>query len=133
MHAIAVLAMNSQTTLAADQPSAAVADETEVIQVTGLRSSLREAVNHKRFSDVVSDTIVAEDIGKMPDRNIAEALQRITGVSIARDNGEGTSVTIRGIADSLNLTLINGQTVASAGEGRGIDFSSMPSSMISSI
>ncbi len=108
-------------------------EEIEVIQVTGLRGSLFEAVNRKRFSEVISDTIVAEDIGKMPDRNIAEALQRITGVSINREDGEGTEVTIRGIAPNLNLTLINGQTMASAGDGRGIDFSSMPSSMISAI
>jgi TonB-dependent receptor len=117
----------------AEESNDAVKEEIEVIQVTGLRGSLSEAVNRKRFSETVSDTIVAEDIGKMPDRNIAEALQRITGVSIARDSGEGTSVTIRGIADNLNLTLINGQTVASAGAGRGIDFSSMPSSMISAV
>lgn len=137
LQGIVATALTSQVALAAEPATKAAAeapaDEIEVIQVTGLRGSLFEAVNRKRFSDVVSDTIVAEDIGKMPDRNVAEALQRITGVSIARDDGEGTSVTIRGIADNLNLTLINGQTVASAGDGRGIDFSSMPSSMISAI
>jgi len=133
LHAITALSICSHTAFAAEEATEKEADEIEVIQVTGLRGSLSEAVNRKRFSDVVSDTIVAEDIGKMPDRNIAEALQRITGVSIARDNGEGTRVTIRGITDNLNLTLINGQTIASAGEGRGIDFSSMPSSMISAV
>ena len=137
LQGIVATALTSQVALAAE-PATESADkaadnEIEVIQVTGLRGSLYEAVNRKRFNDVVSDTIVAEDIGKMPDRNIAEALQRITGISIARDDGEGTSVTIRGIADNLNLTLINGQTVASAGDGRGIDFSSMPSSMISAV
>ncbi|MEW6995779.1 TonB-dependent receptor [Colwelliaceae bacterium MEBiC 14330] len=137
LQGIVATALTSQVAFAAE-PATESADkaadnEIEVIQVTGLRGSLYEAVNRKRFNDVVSDTIVAEDIGKMPDRNIAEALQRITGISIARDDGEGTSVTIRGIADNLNLTLINGQTVASAGDGRGIDFSSMPSSMISAV
>jgi len=133
LQAMAAITLGSLSANAASEEAQANDEEIEVIQVTGLRGSLSEAVNRKRFSEVVSDTIVAEDIGKMPDRNIAEALQRITGVSIARDNGEGSSVTIRGIADNLNLTLINGQTVASAGEGRGIDFSSMPSSMISAI
>lgn len=137
LQGIVATAFTSQVALAAESASEtatkAADNEIEVIQVTGLRGSLYEAVNRKRFNDVVSDTIVAEDIGKMPDRNIAEALQRITGISIARDDGEGTSVTIRGIADNLNLTLINGQTVASAGDGRGIDFSSMPSSMISAV
>ncbi len=133
IHAIAVLSFSAQSALAAEEAKKATTDETEVIQVTGLRGSLLEAVNRKRFNDVISDTIVAEDIGKMPDRNIAEALQRITGVSINREDGEGTEVTIRGIAPNLNLTLINGTTMASAGDGRGIDFSSMPSSMISAI
>jgi len=133
IHAIAVLTLSAPSAFAAEETKEATTDDIEVIQVTGLRGSLLEAVNRKRFSEVISDSIVAEDIGKMPDRNIAEALQRITGVSINREDGEGTEVTIRGIAPNLNLTTINGQTVASAGDGRGIDFSSMPSSMISAI
>jgi len=103
------------------------------LHVDTLRDSFSKAISLKRLNSTISDTIVAEDIGKMPDRNIAEALQRIPGVSIARSKGEGTFVTIRGIADNLNVTLINGQTIASAGDGRGIDFSSMPASMISAI
>jgi len=136
LQGIIATALTSPVALAAEPTTKAAeapADEIEVIQVTGLRGSLLEAVNRKRFSDVVSDSIVAEDIGKMPDRNVAEALQRITGVSIDRKNGEGTEVTIRGIAPNLNLTTINGTGVASAGNGRGIDFSSMPSSMVSAI
>lgn len=133
IHAIAVLTFSAQSALAAEETKEAATDDIEVIQVTGLRGSLFEAVNRKRFSEVISDSIVAEDIGKMPDRNIAEALQRIPGISINRENGEGTDVTIRGIAPNLNLTTINGTGVASAGNGRGIDFSSMPSSMISAI
>ncbi|MCJ8318317.1 MAG: TonB-dependent receptor [Colwellia sp.] len=133
INAIAVLAFSAPSALAAEEAKEATTDEIEVIQVTGLRGSLFEAVNRKRFSEVIADVIVAEDIGKMPDRNVAEALQRITGITINREDGEGTEVTIRGIAPNLNLTLINGQTMASAGDGRGIDFSSMPSSMISAI
>ncbi len=134
LSALALLTLNANTVFSQEQLSKEVEeDEMEVIQVTGLRGSIFEAVNRKRFSEVISDTIVAEDIGKMPDRNIAEALQRITGISINRQDGEGTEVTIRGIAPNLNLTTINGQTIASAGNGRGIDFSSMPSSMISAI
>jgi len=60
-------------------------------------------------------------------------MQRITGVTIGREDGEGTSISIRGITDNLNTTTINGQTIASAGEGRGIDFSSMPASMITAV
>jgi len=108
-------------------------EELSKIKVYTFKGSLSKAVNIKRLSNTITDTIIAEDIGKMPDRNVAEALQRLTGLSIARDNGEGTSVTIRGIADNLNLTLLNGQVMTSPGSGRGIDFSSMPSSIISAI
>jgi iron complex outermembrane receptor protein len=67
------------------------------IVVTGVRASLQSAQNIKRNSAQIVDSIVAEDIGKLPDRNIAEALQRISGVQIQRAFGEGSSVAIRGL------------------------------------
>lgn len=92
------------------------ADETEVIQVRGIRGSLKEALNQKRFADAVIDSISAEDIGKFPDRNIAESLQRIPGVSIERGfAGEGGNVSIRGTNSELTLVSLNGNYVASTG------------------
>lgn len=72
------------------------ADETEVISVTGIRNSLKESAYLKRNASQVVDAITAEDIGKLPDNNIAEALQRVTGVQIGRDaGGEGAGFQVR--------------------------------------
>ena len=91
-----------------------VSKKIEAIQVTGMRASQKQALNVKRFANAVVDSISAEDIGKFPDKNIAESLQRITGVSITRNFGEGERVSIRGTTESQNRTLLNGQAVGSA-------------------
>lgn len=90
--------------------------ETEVIEVRGIRGSLKQALNTKRFSNAVVDSISAEDIGKFPDRNIAESLQRIPGVTIGRSfAGEGGDVSIRGTNSELTQISMNGNYVASTG------------------
>lgn len=94
------------------QPAAS--DEGELIVVTGIRASLQQAIDIKRRSDAVVDAISAEDIGKFPDKNVAEALQRVTGVSISREFGEGERVSVRGTAPNLSLTLLNNHAVATA-------------------
>ncbi|PCI61151.1 MAG: TonB-dependent receptor [Gammaproteobacteria bacterium] len=103
----------STTVMAADKAKAE--QEIEVIQVTGLRGSLKANINAKRFSDSVVDVISAEDIGKFPDRNVAESLARIPGVTIQRQFGEGSSVSIRGAGAEFTKTTLNGQNVASTG------------------
>lgn len=90
------------------------ADNTEVIEIRGIRASQKENINTKRFSDSVVDAITAEDIGKFPDKNVAESLSRIPGITIDRDFGEGQGVTIRGVQPDQNLTLLNGQAVGTA-------------------
>ncbi|PSJ43520.1 TonB-dependent receptor [Allosphingosinicella deserti] len=101
-----------------DQPpggtqSSQSVSEDEIV-VTGIRGSLRQAIEAKRQSDVVSDVITAEDIGKFPDKNAAEALQRIPGIVINREFGEGERVSLRGTAPNLTRTLLNGHAVATA-------------------
>ncbi len=90
------------------------ADNTEVIEIRGIRASQKENINTKRFSDSVVDAITAEDIGKFPDKNVAESPSRIPGITIDRDFGEGQGVTIRGVQPDQNLTLLNGQAVGTA-------------------
>ncbi len=90
------------------------ANNTEVIEIRGIRASQKENINTKRFSDSVVDAITAEDIGKFPDKNVAESLSRIPGITIDRDFGEGQGVTIRGVQPDQNLTLLNGQAVGTA-------------------
>src|SRR3954464_11864845 len=89
-------------------------DELEEVVVTGLRGSLKASMEIKRDSTGVVDAISAEDIGKFPDTNLAESLQRITGVSIDRVNGEGGSVTVRGFGPQYNLVTLNGRQLAAA-------------------
>jgi iron complex outermembrane receptor protein len=89
-------------------------DPTEVIEVTGLRASAKQNLNEKRFSNAIVDAITAEDIGQFPDKNVAESLSRIPGITIDRTFGEGQGVTIRGVQPDQNLTLVNGQAVGTA-------------------
>ncbi|NKF51400.1 TonB-dependent receptor [Shewanella sp. WXL01] len=97
---------------AQDATDQAQADEPmEVIAVKGIRSSLSRAQDIKRTSDGVVDAISAEDMGKFPDTNLAESLQRVTGVSIDRKNGEGNQVTVRGFGPSFNLVTLNGRSM----------------------
>ncbi len=92
--------------------------ELEEIVVTGLRGSLQQSMEIKRDAIGVVDAINAEDIGKFPDTNLAESLQRITGVSIDRRNGEGALVTARGFGPQFNLVTLNGRQMPGA-EGFG--------------
>ncbi|MGI9219921.1 MAG: TonB-dependent receptor plug domain-containing protein, partial [Woeseiaceae bacterium] len=89
----------------------------EEIVTVGIRGSLRNSADIKRASDGVVDAISAEDIGSFPDTNLAESLQRITGVSIDRERGEGSRVTVRGFGPAFNLVLLNGRQMPSSGVG----------------
>ena len=79
------------------------------IVITGIRASLRQSMDIKKNAQGVVDAISAEEMGKFPDTNLAESLQRITGVSIDRSNGEGSFVTVRGFGPEYNLVLLNGR------------------------
>ncbi|WP_230291995.1 TonB-dependent receptor [Croceicoccus sp. Ery5] len=99
----------------------------DVIIVSGIRQSLESALRAKRDSDQVIDAISAEDIGKFPDKNVGEALQRVTGVQISRTNGEGSGVSIRGASPDLNRVEINGVSLLGTESGsRAVDFRDIP-------
>ena len=95
--------------LAAQEAESAANSDVEVIQVKGIRGSLLRALDIKRDSAGVVDAISSEDMGKFPDTNLAESLQRISGVSIDRSNGEGARVTVRGFGPDFNLVTLNGR------------------------
>lgn len=92
----------------------AEADEGDAIVVTGIRGSLTQAVDIKREAASIVDAISAEDVGKFPDANIAESVQRITGVQINRTRGEGRTVNIRGLPANFTLTTLNGRLLPNA-------------------
>ncbi len=87
----------------------------EEVVVTGIRGSLRQSLDLKRDADNVMDALVAEDIGKFPDQNLAESLQRISGVAIDRMRGEGAQVSIRGLGPQFTRVLVNGRGALSGG------------------
>ncbi len=117
-------ALHSPMTLAQDDATAAADPNgtVEVIEVRGIVSSLKRAMADKKEGLAVSDGIAAEDLGKFPDLNVAESLQRITGVSIDRSGGEGQQVTVRGFGPQFNTVLVNGRQIASDDEGRAFNF-----------
>ena len=104
---------------------------TSGIVVTGIRASLGSAQAIKRNSDQMVDSIVAVDIGKLPDVNVAESLQRISGVQITRNRGEGSAVAIRGLTQVR--TEINGRDSFSATDGRALSFEDVPSELLAGI
>ncbi|MGA9659426.1 MAG: TonB-dependent receptor [Asticcacaulis sp.] len=110
-----------------------------VIVVTGIRKALADASRIKRTSNGVVDAITAEDIGKFPDANLAESLQRISGVSIDRSNNEGNQVTVRGFGPSFNLVTLNGRqmpnssSLQSEGVSRSFNFQDLGSEGVSAV
>jgi len=99
--------------------------------VAGTRASLATSQQIKRESLDVVDSVVADDVLKLPDFSVTDALQRVTGVQIARDRGDGAAVTIRGLAQME--TTLNGREIFTAGTGRTLDFSDIPAEMLAEI
>ncbi|PZO05625.1 MAG: TonB-dependent receptor [Alphaproteobacteria bacterium] len=137
--AIGLLAIGTAGTAAAQTATpasgAGPATTVEEIIVTGTRGSLRSAIDRKRTANTTVDSIVAEDVSQFPDKNVGEALQRVTGVSLTRDLGEGSQISIRGVEPDLNRVEINGLSVLNNnGTGaRGASFQELASELIASI
>jgi TonB-dependent receptor len=118
------------------KPTSTAQSEPEEVIVTGIRASLRESMETKREANQILDAISAEDIGQFPDKNLGEALQRITGVQITRSDGEGRNVSVRGAEPNLIRVEINGvgamPLTVGAGD-RAIDFRDLPVEFVSRI
>ncbi|OZB52007.1 MAG: TonB-dependent receptor [Stenotrophomonas sp. 14-69-23] len=137
------IALALQAGAAAAQDAGAAATELDTVTVTGYRASVEKALDIKRGEAGMVDAVVAEDIGKFPDSNLAESLQRIPGVVITRDGGEGRQITVRGLGPDFTRVRINGMealsTVGSSdGQGgtnrsRGFDFNVFASDLFSQL
>jgi iron complex outermembrane receptor protein len=109
------------------------------VVVSGYRKSIEASLDAKRGADAIVDVITAQDIGKFPDKNVADALQRVPGVIISRDGGEGDKVSIRGLSSELTLTQLNGNYIASIDgsdnyePSRSFNYTLLPSNMISRV
>jgi iron complex outermembrane receptor protein len=104
-------ALQAQT---ASSDQAAKPSDLQEVVVTGIRASLRESIAAKKDATAVQDVLTAEDVGKFPDKNLAEALQRVPGVDIARDFGEGERINLRGTSPTLTQALLNGHSLSTA-------------------
>lgn len=134
----------SPSVLAAEKIAEKEADDVEVIQVTGIRSSIQKSLAIKQDASGFVDAISAENVGKLPDNNVAEALQRVPGVTIQRNRGEGDFVTIRGLGPDFVKGTLNGRTLLSATEtvdpnfngnaitstGRATNFDILPAELV---
>ena len=116
-----------------DQAGTTPDDSKGDILVVGTRASLRSAIARKRNAGTVVDSIVADDIGKFPDKNVGDSLARVTGVQLSRDFGEGVQVSIRGVEPDLNRVEINGVSQVSALGTRGGDFRELATELVKSI
>ena len=131
----------AQTTSSAAGPQEA--SQVDEVVVTGIRGALRSALNTKRNANVMVDAINSEDIADFPDANLAESLQRLPGVSIDRDNGEGRTITVRGLGSDFTRVRLNGiEALSTAGasiagdspnRSRGFDFNTFASELFNSL
>jgi TonB-dependent receptor len=141
--AVAAVAVPGVAMAQSQSPPPAAADEVEEIVVTGFRASIASALETKRTAAVMVDSINAEDIADFPDANLAESLQRLPGVSIDRDNGEGRTITVRGLGSDFTRVRLNGlEALSTAGandsgsspnRSRGFDFNTFASELFSSL
>ncbi|MFZ6708544.1 TonB-dependent receptor [Undibacterium sp. TC9W] len=123
---------------AADE-TAEAAPGSQVVEVRGIRDTLKKNLAGKRDSQNIVDTVNSEDLGKFPDKNVADSLQRVPGISVDRTWGEGRDIFVRGTDKSLNMTQLNGQSVASAywwkndSQSRGFNYDILPSELVGSL
>lgn len=103
--------------------------EQEII-VTGLRASQQASIALKREAVNMVDSVTTQDIGKLPEQNVAESLQRIPGVTISRNGGDGQFVSVRGLGPQFNVVTLNGRTLATDNIGREFSFDILPSELI---
>ena len=131
-------AAESSAPATAPAPDAAAAQSDDAaaseIIVTGTREAERRALQAKKSADNVVEALYANDVGKLPDQNVAEAVRRLPGISVANDQGEGRYVIIRGVDPNLVNVTLNGQTLpAPEPDGRQVKLDDLPSSLIQSV
>ncbi|CAN5689100.1 TonB-dependent receptor [soil metagenome] len=129
--AVPATAEPDPATLQTNDDSAGAEDTADIV-VRGVRGSLLRSIQAKRNADTIVDAISSEELGKFPNRNVAEALANIPGVTVGRDGrGEGRSVTIRGLGENFAITTLNGRILPTDGPDRSFAFDVLPSEIIS--
>ena len=127
---VSALAIVVAMPVAAFAQEAAPAQQAETVVVTGLRGSLQRAVAQKRVSDMITEQISAESIGKLPDPSIAESLSRLPGLMGQRVNGEVEVINMRGTSPDFTTTLLNGRQQGTVADGRGVEVNQYPGELL---
>ncbi|MEC7889228.1 MAG: TonB-dependent receptor plug domain-containing protein, partial [Pseudomonadota bacterium] len=109
------------------------AQSDDVIIVSGFRESLATSVSTKRNSDLILESVTAEDIGKLPDDSIGESIARLPGVTSQRLNGRANVIAIRGLGPDFSQTLLNGREQTSTGDNRAVEFDQYPSEVVNQV
>ena len=108
-------------------------DDASTIVVTGFRASLQSAVNTKKKADQIVESVSAEEIGKLPDASIGEAIARLPGLTSQRLNGRADVISIRGFGPDYSTTLLNGREQTSTGDNRAVQFDQYPAEIINQV
>ncbi|KQV50609.1 hypothetical protein ASC95_14715 [Pelomonas sp. Root1217] len=116
--------------LALAQTAPASGQKLDTVTVTGFRASLESSISTKRNADAIVEAISAEDIGKLPDVSIADAISRLPGLTAQRVAGRSSVISIRGMAPRFGVTLLNGREIVSTGDNRSVEYDQFPSELI---
>jgi iron complex outermembrane receptor protein len=106
------------------------AQKLDTVTVSGFRASLESSISTKRNADAIVEAISAEDIGKLPDVSIADAISRLPGLTAQRVAGRSSVISIRGMAPRYGVTLLNGREIVSTGDNRSVEYDQFPSELI---
>lgn len=109
------------------------AGDSQDIVVTGFRASLMSAINKKKTSEQIVESVSAEDIGKLPDASIGESIARLPGLTSQRLNGRAAFISIRGFGPDFSTTLLNGREQTSTGDNRAVEFDQYPSEVVNRV
>src|SRR3990170_2097254 len=121
-----------QEDISAGGTTSASGDSQDIV-VTGFRASLMSAINKKKTSEQVVESISAEDIGKLPDASIGESIARLPGLTSQRLNGRAAFISIRGFGPDFSTTLLNGREQTSTGDNRAVEFDQYPSEVVNRV
>lgn len=108
-------------------------DELEVIEVKGFKQSLEAAINTKRYSDTFVEAISAEDLGRLPDISVAEAIARLPGITSQRTSGQSSAINVRGLSQQLTFATLNGREQVTPNGNRSVEFEQFPSELVTSV
>jgi iron complex outermembrane receptor protein len=131
--AVLLLAAGAAARAADSTAPVAASDELEEVTVSGFRAAVEKAIAAKRESDSIVEVIMAEDIGKLPDSSIAEAIARLPGLAGQRVDGRQSEVSVRGMGEDFSATTLNGREQLSLNDNRGVEFDVYPSEIMSGV